>query len=252
MSDNQPESKRPPPDARTPPLGGNFVWYLLALGIGVLFLVSFMETGNQVELSYMDLVKLIEKGVPVRNPKAAVELRETIAGKQEDVRYSNLDNLMVGPHEITGTVSREVISPEAERGKMEIDTGVGRHHALSRLLIGLRCACPTLHIAQRGTIMVKLSPQGNPSMPDNQPESNRPPPDRRTPSLGGNMIWYLLALGVGTLFLVSLMDTGSQVELRYIDLDKLIEKGRPEGRDRGHGGSAGQGTRSSATRNWTI
>ena len=101
---------------------------------------------------------------------------------------------------------------------------------------------PRHGFAQRGTIRVKLSPQGNPSMPDNQPESNRPPPDRRTPSLGGNMIWYLLALGMGTLFLVSLMDTSSQVELRYIDLDKLIEKG-PGASIEVTEGVAGQGTR---------
>ena len=39
------------------------------------------------------------------------------------------------------------------------------------------------------------------------------------------MIWYLLALGAGTLFLFSLVGDNNQVELRYIDLNKLIEMG---------------------------
>ena len=70
------------------------------------------------------------------------------------------------------------------------------------------------------------------------------------------MIWYLLALGVGTLFLVSLMDTGSQVELSYMDLVKLIEQGapaeQPQGGDRGPRDRRRQGRERSATPTSTI
>ena len=70
------------------------------------------------------------------------------------------------------------------------------------------------------------------------------------------MVWYLLAVGIGALFLVSLMGTGSQVELGYMDLVKLIEKGAPQsqsqGRDRGPGGLAGQGASRPLLRTWTI
>ncbi len=114
MSDHQPESKRPLPDRKVPPLGGNVIWYLLALGVGTLFLVSLMENGNQVELRYLDLNRLIEKG-----PKGEIEIKDASSGKEQVVRYSKLDKLTFGPHEITGTVARQVIAPEGEAGKTE-------------------------------------------------------------------------------------------------------------------------------------
>ena len=96
------------------------VWYLLALGVGTLFLFSLMEHGSQVELRYMDLVKLIEQGRPEVNPQAAIEVTgERGRARSEVVRYSNLDNLKFGPHEITGTVTRQVVGPQAEPRKAE-------------------------------------------------------------------------------------------------------------------------------------
>lgn len=117
MSDEHPEPERPAPERKTPPMGGNLVWYLLALGVGTLFLVSMMDQGAQVELGYMDLVKLIEKGSPETDPAASIDVKEPIPGKEQEavVRYSNLNNLKIGPHEITGTVTRQVLEPEAEQ-----------------------------------------------------------------------------------------------------------------------------------------
>ena len=119
MPDNQPESNRPPQDRKTPSTGGNLAWYLLALGVGVLFLVGFMDTGSQVELSYMDLIKLVEQGTAKDNPKATIEVQKSSAGKEELVRYSNLDNIKLGPNAITGTVTREVVLPKSEDNKAE-------------------------------------------------------------------------------------------------------------------------------------
>ena len=114
MPDNQPE-KRPLLDRKTPPLGGNIIWYLLALGVGTLFLVSLLENGSPIELRYIDLNRLIEKG-----PKGEIEVREGSSGKEQQVvRYSKLDKLTFGPHEITGTVARQVLAPEAESSKSE-------------------------------------------------------------------------------------------------------------------------------------
>jgi cell division protease FtsH len=102
-------------------MGGNLVWYLLALGVGTLFLVGLMENNSQVEIGYMDLVALVEKGAPAKNPKAAIEVHETIGGKDEVVRYSDLDDLKLGPNGITGKVTRQIESQDADRGKPEKD-----------------------------------------------------------------------------------------------------------------------------------
>ena len=140
MPDNLPESNRPP-ERKTPPAGGNLVWYLLALGVGALFLISLMETNNQTELTYMDLVKLIKQGSPQTNPKAAIEVRESVAGKEEVVRYSNLDNLKIGPHEITGNVTRQAPSADAENEKnrrhRDFSHGAGRAGKRQQRLVQL-------------------------------------------------------------------------------------------------------------------
>ncbi len=113
MPNNQPESNRPP-DRKTPNMGGNVIWYVLLLAVATLFVVSLIEGGAQAKLPYTDLVKLIEKG---NNPKASITVKETNNGKEEEVRYSNLEDLKFGLHEITGKVTRKVIGPEA--GKEE-------------------------------------------------------------------------------------------------------------------------------------
>ena len=95
----------------------NLVWYLLALGVGTLFLVESDGDGSQVEISYMDLVKLIEQGAPAKNPKAAIEVHETIGGKEEVARYSRPRQPQDRPHEITGTVTRQGVSSRGRAGK---------------------------------------------------------------------------------------------------------------------------------------
>ena len=75
MSDERREPNRPQ-ERKTPPMGGNVVWYLVALGIVAVFLISSMDTNSQVKLKYSDLQTLIEKGAAAKNPKAAIEVRE--------------------------------------------------------------------------------------------------------------------------------------------------------------------------------
>jgi cell division protease FtsH len=124
MENQTPESKRPDrplPERKTPPLGGNVVWYLILLGVGTLFFVSFMSTDTQVEIPYMDLWKLIEQGAPQVNSHAAIKVTEGTDGKEIVYRYSNLDKLHIGPQEITGTITRETVKPVQPDAKPEKD-----------------------------------------------------------------------------------------------------------------------------------
>ncbi len=119
MDDQTPEPKRPQrplPERRTPPLGGNIVWYLILLGVGTLFFVSYMTQDNQVKIPYSDLWKLISQG---SNAKATIEVREDTSGKEIISRYSHLDDLHIGPTEISGRVTRELIEPNNKTTKPE-------------------------------------------------------------------------------------------------------------------------------------
>ena len=65
---------------------------------------------------------------------------------------------------------------------------------------------------------------------DNQtpPEPNRPTPEKKAPSFGGNLIWYAVAAGLALIFLFSLTNESSRVEIPIGELRKLIEKGQQE------------------------
>jgi cell division protease FtsH len=111
MSDEHREPNRPP-ERKTPTMGGNIVWYLLALAIGTIFLVNLMEPTSKVELKYGDLITLIKKG---KGPTSAIEVRQGTTEKQQLVRYSDLDEIKIGPQEVTGTVTEQILEPEADR-----------------------------------------------------------------------------------------------------------------------------------------
>jgi len=121
MSNDPRKPDSPTPERKMPSMGGNVAWYLLALGVGTLFLIRLMDTGGPAELDYMELVKLIKQDSPQKNAKAAINVEEGTPKKKQVVRYSDLDNLKIGPYEITGTVTRQVLEPKADLGEPEKD-----------------------------------------------------------------------------------------------------------------------------------
>src|SRR3990167_6607524 len=114
MADKQNDEPRHSSDRRPPPMGGNLLWYALALGIGTLFVVSLFSR-TPLEISYMELVRLIEQGSPQKTPEAAIVVIEGTEPKALKVRYSNLGRMKIGPTEIAGELDRQVIDPEKER-----------------------------------------------------------------------------------------------------------------------------------------
>jgi cell division protease FtsH len=95
-------------------MGNNVVWWIMAVGIGILFGVMVLSADSKVEIPYGELVRLIEQGSPAKNPEAAVTVREG-SKKDREVRYSNLADVKVGPREISGKVTMEVLAPEERR-----------------------------------------------------------------------------------------------------------------------------------------
>jgi|GEM_PF-6603548 len=62
-------------------------------------------------------------------------------------------------------------------------------------------------------------------------EPSRRPNDRK-PSLGGNLVWSLLAVGVAGLFAISLVGTTPELRISYSDLQKLVRATSATGQDR--------------------
>jgi cell division protease FtsH len=112
MSSESPEPKRRPKEPKSPPLGGNLLWYLLLVAVAGLFLFGLFGGEQQTKIQYMDLIHLIEQG-----PGGSITIREPVGGKEVEVRYGDLDKIRVGRDEITGSVKRTVL--EGGTGKPE-------------------------------------------------------------------------------------------------------------------------------------
>ena len=62
-------------------------------------------------------------------------------------------------------------------------------------------------------------------------DSSKRPADRK-PSLGGNLVWSLLAAGVACLFALSLISSAPELAISYSDLQRLIRATTAQGADR--------------------
>ena len=124
----KPNADRQPPDRKPSPTGGNFVWYLLAIGVVTLLLVSLLTNPTRETIAIGELSKLIdkgpseippddEKGKPTPNPDAYIIVEEGTGEQQITVKYSHLADLKFGEDAITGKVTREVLEPEDRREK---------------------------------------------------------------------------------------------------------------------------------------
>jgi len=114
-----------PAERKTPPLGGSFVWYLLALAAGIFLMTMLFRQDKSVEIPYGKLEELIEKGArdtnghaaeaqrqePKIDPSRSIEVTEDRKGNQVTVRYSNLSKVLrFDRHEITGTVNVQLVA----------------------------------------------------------------------------------------------------------------------------------------------
>ncbi|MBN2475925.1 MAG: ATP-dependent zinc metalloprotease FtsH [Pirellulales bacterium] len=129
MEKKQPDSDHQTPERKTPPMGGNLIWYLLAMGVGTLFVVSLLGRDSTVDIPLGELEKLIDKGAPgtdKADPNPHVDVSEESGGKRATIRYSNLSELKFGPHEISGKVTMQVLAPEKKDPVADVSFSTAR------------------------------------------------------------------------------------------------------------------------------
>src|SRR5262245_42434488 len=68
-----------------------------------------------------------------------------------------------------------------------------------------------------------MEKENKPSPADKQSEKKPTPPG------GGNLVWYMLGLGVLLLLMVTIFNSGTQLKIGWSDLIKLIEATDEEG-----------------------
>ncbi|MGA2256148.1 MAG: hypothetical protein ABSG53_15985, partial [Thermoguttaceae bacterium] len=111
------------PDERKAPVSNNLSLLIIVVVVCV-GLAAFLFTNNSpVVIKFGQFEQLIEKGAPSeKNKDPYVDVTESHNGRDLTVRYSNLSDLQVGPNEITGKVTREVLAPDDLRVSAKKET----------------------------------------------------------------------------------------------------------------------------------
>ena len=64
-------------DKKSTPQGGNLVWYMLALGVLLLLMVTVFNNGTSVPLGFSDLLKLVEAGLFLKSKRGRTMVLRT-------------------------------------------------------------------------------------------------------------------------------------------------------------------------------
>jgi cell division protease FtsH len=93
-----------------------------------MIIAALLPINNDVvKIDYGDLMRLVQEGSPVKNPKAEIKIsipdpKDPKKKPPTIIRYSDLSHIQVGLEQITGTVTKEVLSPEDKKTEPKPDT----------------------------------------------------------------------------------------------------------------------------------
>ena len=113
----QPETPPPrkPATSKPPQVGNNLIWYVLALVVSILIVITVFNPRQEIEIPYGRLLQLIKQGSPKRNPEASITMVVGTDEAQRQVRLSNLRDIHVDQTEVTGKVDRTVLPPAGDK-----------------------------------------------------------------------------------------------------------------------------------------
>ena len=122
----KPRPARPPKSAddRKAPVNNNLSLLIIAVVVCVGVAV-FLPRGSSAVIKFGQLQQLIDKGAPSeKNKDPYIDVSESHNGQELTVRYSNLSDLHVGPSEITGKITREILAPKDSPAAAQPQTDV--------------------------------------------------------------------------------------------------------------------------------
>ncbi len=109
-SDSPPPRK--PSEKRPAPLNPGMAWWLLALGVVAVLAFVYSQQDRSQHLTFGQFTELVQKG--------KVDVTDAAEGKR--YLYSNPNELVIGPKEITGKVNRKEVE---DRAKPSIEAAPG-------------------------------------------------------------------------------------------------------------------------------
>ncbi len=103
--DSQPSRKPDGPKRTSHSSGGNALVYIILLAVGTLLLISYLVNQSGIELPYLKLLELIEKG------QGSQERVKVVLPDGRVAYFSNLRQLRVSSTEVTGKVDMSISHP---------------------------------------------------------------------------------------------------------------------------------------------
>ena len=112
MMEDSDDKAKGPPEKKPASQGNNLVWYVLGFGVLLLLMSTFLSGHDRLTIDWYDLERLIK----VSNPDNAqedpplpdsIKVVDASGTPAVEFRFSKLDQIKVGAHEVTGTVDTE-------------------------------------------------------------------------------------------------------------------------------------------------
>lgn len=112
--DNPTEGKPNSSDNKKPSQGGNFVWYLIGLGLLLMVIMTFAEQQSSVVLDWSDFERLAEASNPDDPDQTGmIKVVKQTEGIEREMKLSKLTDVVIGVTQISGKVDR-LVTPTAE------------------------------------------------------------------------------------------------------------------------------------------
>ncbi|MEX2092025.1 MAG: ATP-dependent zinc metalloprotease FtsH [Pirellulales bacterium] len=126
--DSQKPKPNPHPkssDKKLPQQSGNFVWYLLGLGVLLLLMVTIFNSRNETRIRMSDFVRLVKASNPDRDKSERfIDIEDRSSQPPQRVRLSDLSRIVIGDNEVQATVTRSKLNPSVpEIGGDKLATG---------------------------------------------------------------------------------------------------------------------------------
>jgi cell division protease FtsH len=100
-----------PADKKPPQQGGNFVWYMLGLGVLVLLTVTIFGSRSEVQILMSEFERLVEASNPDRpEHERSIVVEDRSTTQRQKIRLSNLSKIVIGDREVTAHVTRSPVS----------------------------------------------------------------------------------------------------------------------------------------------
>jgi cell division protease FtsH len=116
MDNSKPPAKESPktPEKKPPQQSGNFVWYMLGLGVLVLLMVTIFSARNELHISMSDFERLVEASSPQRaEAERSIVVEDRSTTQKQRIRLSNLTKIIVGEHDVTAHVTQSPVGAAA-------------------------------------------------------------------------------------------------------------------------------------------